>query len=320
MEALIQSKEALIIMRIILAVLLLASSCLTIIPLSYSSQLEAIRIRRKIQRAQASTTVARDRYVADHIGGKLAKRLDEAYKYSRFYVGKKHLDTSYKYFKATLMASAVFLVIGFLWAGAEGGIAGFALAWILAYGYLEVLRVKNSTEIRSDMIHFLNLLGAYSTGNNEIVSTFITISQHLKPCLVGCLLECVAESQNAKGIDVALENLGRKIENRKFKEILKNIAVTSKYSSDFSETVLQLRQDVTTYLSDQESLTQMIRGNCAIMGVCVVAMLIAVGVAGSLNNENLFVTVVTTGLGKFCTVLFFGVLGYFILKMMEAKK
>lgn len=306
--------------KIVLGLVLLIGNCLIFFPLAYSSRFEDIKRRRRARQAKSTVEQSHDRYVADHISGKLSARLDDAYKFSRYYATHKTLNTSYRYFRATLIVSAVMLFALFLAFGALFGLAGFALTWVISYGRLEFYRMKNGIEIKSDMITFLDMLGAYSAGNNEIVSIFLLIAKSFKPCLQGCLLECVAESQGEKGALSALDNLGRKIENRKFREILKNIAVSAKYDNDFSETVTQLRQDVTSYLSVQKDIEQTVRNNCTIMLISVASMLFVVAAAGMINGENMFLLAVSTIIGRICIGIFLGTIGFFTVRMMEARK
>ena len=135
---------------------------------------------------------------------------------------------------------------------------------------------------------FLNLLANYSTGNTEIISTFASIAYKFKPVLQSCLMECVQESQGSEGTIHALENLGKKIECRKFKEILKSLEISQRYSGGFATAVQALRRDTQGYIAEKKKLNELIKQNMMTLLIVVIAMIIMIGILGTTLGEDIW--------------------------------
>ena len=285
-----------------------------------SSQTKALLDSFRRKRKKEATGIVKGehkRFIQDYFGGKIPQILDETYKYSRIYVTSR-IKTSMNFFRITMLLA---FGLGFTTVYTVGFIAGlivFILTIILMYSYLEILRIKNNKQVANDMLLFINLLSNYSTGNTEIMSTFMMIAPKMHKCLRGCLIECVAQGQNIGKVE-ALENLGRKIENRKFREILKALVIAQKYSGGFTGAVNQLRRDMNEHLSSQKQIKSLVATNLISMGVCVTALLAAIYMVGNVIGENSLYIMVTTTIGRIClTVMTISVL-WFTKKMLEVE-
>lgn len=285
-------------------------------------KLETLKAKRK---AEKSNTMkgGHNRFVQDKLGtAKPFMIMDEIYKYSRIYATSK-IKTSIGYFRITaILATAIAVVtvgvVGLDVSGIGYGIFAFVMIWIIMYGYLELLRLKNNREISNEMYLFVNMLSNYSTGNTEIMATFMAIQGHMKKCLRGCLIECVAQCQD-KGTVEALENLGRKIENKKFREVLKSLIIAQKYSGGFTDAVNQLRRDINEHLTSAKQVKSLVMTNMASMLVCFGGILLMIGVMGSILEENSFLVLLTTMIGRICAgVMLFGIL-WFTKRMLEVE-
>lgn len=260
----------------------------------------------------------KNRYVEDHIRNRLGKWFDEVFKYSRVYI-KGKVKTSWQYFIRTFLISvALFLFLAILVEVSAGAIAFFAV-WFVRYAYLELLRMKNNREIESEIVLFLNLLSNYSTGNSEIISVFAAIAPKLKPVLRSCLLECVSESQGSQGTVSALANLGRKVESRKFKEVLKSLEISQKYSGGFSQTTASLKSDSQAYQGEKQKLNDLIRENMVTFGLITITVLVIIAVVGSTLEEDIW-ECFSEPLGIGVIVVFFGVCGWFLKQLIKINK
>lgn len=287
-----------LIMIIASIVLLILSMAMIVIPSIHKTVVkgEAVKILKK----EDYVKQVQNRYVADRMDNKVARYLDDAYKYSRIYQ-KDPTRTSWDYFRNTVLMGAIaFVILGLLTTILFGSFA-FCFVIVLRYGYLSILRFKNNKEVESEAVLFLNMLGNYSTGNSEIISIFAAIAHRFKPVLQSCLMECVAESQGTEGTIKALDNLGRKVESRKFKEILKSLEISQRFSGGFGQTVMSLRRDTQGFLAEKKKLNELIKQNLITLAVVVGAMLLMVGILGKMLNENIWIRF-TEPVGIFCLV------------------
>lgn len=282
-----------------------------------SRQMSEIRSKRDLDFKKAK----KNRYVADRFDNKLARWLDETFKFSRYYArGKRSSKTSWQFFERTLVISVGLFAVLAVVSNVPFASVGFISICLVRYSYLTLLRMKNNKQVESEMTMFLNLLNNYSTGNTEIISVFGAIAGRFKPILHECLIECVQEAQGTMGTWQALANLGRKIESRKFREILKSLEVSQKYSGGFYQTVQALRLDSQAYINEKRKLTEVIKENLITLGVVVVALFAIIGIMGGMLDDGNIWSHFLEPIGIVCIIVFIGVMGWFLAQLVSINK
>ena len=285
---------------------------------------EERRELRRNRQTQDYVKQKHNRYITDRINLKLFRTLDDMYKYSRIYTKRRRIEvfnnTSWNYFVTTIIASSVSALIVFaLVANPMYPILTFIVFFIARYGYLQFLRMHISRQIEEELVLFLNLLSNYSTGNTEIISTFASIAHKFKPDLRDCLLECVAESQGKGGTISALENLGRKIESRKFKEVLKNLEISQRYSGSFHSTAMALRRDALEYVNEKKKLTGIITQNAITLGIIIASVIGTIVMMTGLLEEPLS-EMLMSPMGFGCIAIMVGVVIWVLSELMRINK
>lgn len=279
--------------------------------------LENVKRRRKTEKTNIVKGEHR-RFVRDYFGnGFIPQALDDIYKYSRIYATSK-IKTSIGYFRLTCILSVGIAIAMLFSFGLTSALASFLGVAVLMYLYLELVRIKNNREVASDMILFINLLSNYSTGNTEIMGTFLIVAPKMKKTLRMCLIECAAQGSNSGTVE-ALENLGRKIENKKFREVLKALVIAQKYSGGFTEAINQLRRDMNEHMVSQRQIKALVATNLASMGVCVGALLLAIVMVGNVIGENSLGLMFTTTVGRICATVMGVAILWFTKKMLEVE-
>ncbi len=278
---------------------------------------------RRAQQTEDYVKQKHNRYITDRINLKVFRSLDDAYKYSRVYTKKRRFqfgNTSWNYFIVTNAIAFAGAVITFvILRNPAYAILNFVVLFIVRYGYLQFLRMKISREIENEIVLFLNLLSNYSTGNTEIISTFAAIAHKFKPNLRDCLLECVAESQGKGGTIAALENLGRKIESRKFKEVLKNLEISQKFNGSFHMTAIALRRDALEYVNEKKKLSELIVQNSITLGIIIASVCVVIVMMAGLLGEGVLEMIKTVeGFG--CVAVMFAVISWIAYEFIKINK
>lgn len=305
-----------VVIRVLLSGCVFLAILLFLIPWVKDNKFINAYQKKKEEREGRATRFEGKRHVWDIMDNRLGHMLDDTYYYSRIRPKSHYLDNSLKYFISTCFVGVLFMIVMLIVTGdALGALFGFILGFGVMYGYLYLLRVKNNREVGNEIVSFLNLLGNYSTANTEIMSVFMQVAPNLNSCLSQALVECVAESQ--KSSDYALNNLFNKIENRKFREILKSLIVSQKYSGSFIGTVADNRNNINTYVQSQKQLKSLVVENSVSMIVCSLVLVAIVFVLGQILNKNLFIILFTTHLGLVVLFIFLAGIAYFVKKMLE---
>lgn len=263
-----------------------------------------------------------NRYVKDYIPIALSDFFDNNYKYSRFFKTKigshKLFNTSWKYFLWSIGISIISGIVTLIFSKSILALIVFALVFIVLEGYLFVLRQINYERVSNELVNFLNLLGNYSTANTEVFSVFMQISAHLDNPLSECLLECCAEAQNTETNSIAiLQNLCNKIEVPKFREIIKSLEISQRYSGDFVDTVMSNRSSVSNFIKSKSAIKRMATENGISAGFCFMALIGVMFVTGSVLGVNLISVMFQTTVGIIVFVIAMACVLYFVKKIIE---
>lgn len=263
-------------------------------------------VKKKFQESYVKKT--QRKYVADYIGIPLAKKIDDNYKYSRFFAKKgihTYLKTSLGYFVVSIITSIVVMIAFYFFTKSPlVAIVGFVGSEMAFFLRLYFMRYMNNKNVESDLITFLNLLGNYSTSSTEIMSIFLQIAPKVKDPLRSCLIECVNESHNSETtIDSVLRNLENKIENPDFKEIIENIIVSIKYSSGFVTLCNNERKILTISIVGKNTIKSCVQNNTRIMCVCLVMLMAMMFPLGTLLDMNIVSFTLTNILGHLYLII-----------------
>lgn len=184
------------------------------------------------------------------------------------------------YIAGNLLAAAglyfiVSLFSGSWWPGIV--VVLFMEASVYLLQNLLILRNYNATD--KELLKFLDFLGNYSITSGEVTSVMSQISDYLEEPLRSVLEECYYEAQTSGDTSVALLSMGEKIQHPKFKELIRNLEISLRYSADFTVLVSQSRRAVREYMrmrQERKALANEAWVNIIILGAMTVVILKAV--------------------------------------------
>lgn len=122
-----------------------------------------------------------------------------------------------------------------------GGIGGESLAIML-------LRGIEFRKVEQNLLKFLDFLGNYSITAGEVTGIFQQVSKYVEEPMKSVLSECYYEAQTTGDSGMALLSMAEKIEHPKFKELVRNMEISSRYCADFSLLVSSSRRSLREYL------------------------------------------------------------------------
>lgn len=132
---------------------------------------------------------------------------------------------------------------------AMGGVALVLLIW---YFLLSFLIGRNYIAVNNNLLKFLDFLGNYSITAGEVTGIFNQISKYVEEPLKSVLEECYYEAQTSGDVSLALLVMAEKIEHPKFKELIRNIEISTRYSADFTLLVSNSRRAVREHLKSRQ--------------------------------------------------------------------
>ena len=107
-----------------------------------------------------------------------------------------------------------------------------------------ILAKRNFKTIDKSLLEFLNQLGNFSAIQGEITNVLHQTAQYTPPILAEALEGCYIEAQTTGNVSVALMGLADQFEHEKFKEIIINLEVCSRYTANLKVIVDSLRRNL----------------------------------------------------------------------------
>lgn len=198
------------------------------------------------------------------------------------------------------------LLVSGSWIAGVGGIAVFQAAWYLV---LSFLKGRNYGRVNDNLMKFLDFLGNYSVTAGEVTGIFNQISKYLDEPLRSVLDECFYEAQTCGDTSLALLTMARKIEHPRFKELVRNIEISARYSADFTALVRNSRRAVREHMRTRQERKSMVNEamvNMLILGVMAVFILMMVG---QLIDASIWDILLHTLPGRICLAVILLIFG-----------
>lgn len=195
-------------------------------------------------------------------------------------------------------------------------------ATCIAMGMLSIIYIMaeiNYKKTDNELLEFLNLLGNYSLVNGEITKVLQLVGRSMQEPIRSCIYEFSVEAQQGDVVN-ALRNMRQKIEHPKFKEIIRDIEVSLRYSTSYTDMISSNRKLIKNYITAKEERKTIARqGNIQMFLIvcCLIIMLFAMGI---LLKENIWVILFEQTIGHICIYMTsFILMIYFLLSKRIVK-
>ena len=175
---------------------------------------------------------------------KIIERPEKLYIYSR--IGKIVKGLSFEVWAVLVVLTAAGAYLGTLL------ITKNAMTGLLAaIGYYLIIKIaeiilarRNYKTIDRSLLEFLNQLGNFSVIQGEVTNVLHQTAQYAPSILAEALEECYIEAQTTGNVSAALMGLVDQFEHEKFKEIVINLEVCSRYTANLKVIVDSLRRNL----------------------------------------------------------------------------
>lgn len=157
------------------------------------------------------------------------------------------------------------------WKGLLGALAFAVLCYMVLTGFAR----KNYNSVEANLMKFLDFLGNYSITAGEVTGIFNQISRYMEEPLKSVLDECYYEAQTSGDAGLALLMMAEKIEHPRFKELVRNLEISVRYSANFRILVQNSRRAIREHLrAEQERKTLMREGMVDMLILAVMSLFI----------------------------------------------
>ena len=182
-----------------------------------------------------------------------------------------------------LISSGLFLMVtvlgGLFWGIAIVG-CFLAAVWLV----ITLGKAAEMHSVNDNLMKFLDFLGNYSVTAGNVISVFGQISKYMDEPIRSALEQCCVEAQTTGDVGMALLSMADQVEHPQFKELMRNIEVSSRYSADFSVLVAFCRRSLREFLKNGQERKSLLReagiNMVLLLGMSVFALVTVNGLLG----------------------------------------
>ena len=129
------------------------------------------------------------------------------------------------------------------------GMLGFVGVCFLCYMVLYFMALSNYRKTEESLMTFINLLENYSSMEDELIAIFSRIQTFLTEPVRSAVEQCCIEAEMTGDKGRAIRNLEKRIEHEKFKELVRNLEICSRYEANYGEVIKDSRGLLREYLA-----------------------------------------------------------------------
>lgn len=194
----------------------------------------------------------------------------------------------------TLAGTGCFLA-GMAAGGVLTGLLGVAALLLTECAVITLGKAMEMRAVNENLMKLLDFLGNYSVTAGDVIAVFSQVSKFMDEPIRSALERCCVEAQTTGDVGMALLSLADRIEHPQFKELVRNVEVSSRYSADFSVLVQFSRRSVREYLKSRRERKSLLReagiNMILLLGMSVFALLTVNGLLETSIWEILFYSI-----------------------------
>ena len=187
----------------------------------------------------------------------LLYRLDMMLVYSNIKKWIPFMNTEIFIGMAVLFSIAAYLLVSKVTDVWIFGLLGAGGVCLSLYLVLYFLSGMNYQRTEKSLTAFLNLLENYSITSDDLIHILHKTAINMEEPVQSALYECYAEATSTGNAGLALRNLQKKIEHEKFKELVRNLEICSRYEANYAEIIKDSRsliQEYSAYSQERKSI------------------------------------------------------------------
>ncbi len=164
---------------------------------------------------------------------------------------------------------------------------------------MEGLLARRNYHITEDaLMEFVNLLGNYSITAGEVTGILGQISKYFKDPISYALDACYYEAQVTGDGNKALLTLADTLEHPQFKEIIRNIEICSRYTTDFDAFIKSTKKELKSYYSGKQERKAMANEAFINMIIIIGMLIVALLIVDTLIEVSIWSIVFHTWIGR----------------------
>ena len=183
------------------------------------------------------------------------------------------------------LSAFVFIAVGIAF-GIVTGMVCTTVFLFAVYACVRLLEIYNLRRTGNDLPRLLDLLGSYAASGAVYSNIFGQISMYMNEPLRTVFDECGAEGRLSGDISLALLTMADKIEHPQFKQLIRNMEITSRHSEDIAGLVNDTRRSLRDYLKESSDRKAMLRESAINMVLLLIMSYVVIAISAKLSETQ----------------------------------
>lgn len=184
---------------------------------------------------------------------------------------------------------------------------GILIVIIISYLILYFSSGYNYKKTEKIIVNFANLLENYSKTTDDIISIFQKVLPYTENPVRMALEECCTAALTTGQVSVSLFQLSNKIEHEKFKELIRNLEICSRYEANYAEIISESRRNLREYIAAKEKRKEMKNSSKVDILLLLIAAVVILKVVSQLGEGSMITVLTSSFIGNiillYCAVL-----------------
>jgi Flp pilus assembly protein TadB len=114
--------------------------------------------------------------------------------------------------------------------------------------------MANSRDKKTEkiLLQFMNVVDNFSKTSDDLISIFEKSSRYIEEPLSSQIYDAVIEAKNTGDTMQALQALQDKVKNKHFKVLIRNLEISSRFETNYSEIIADCRQTFHDYIQSEK--------------------------------------------------------------------
>ena len=169
---------------------------------------------------------------------------------------------------------------------------------------------KNYIKVEESLGQFMGCVENFSSSSNDLIEILDKVGKYVDPVISREIDRCVTEANNSGNATASLIRLENTFENSYWKLIIRNLAICSRYSCNYTDAIKQLKEIVEEYISYERQKREEYRNNRVMIMVLLAVGLFTMSYVAIITDTTLGYMLLSNRIMLFITIIALAIVIY----------
>jgi Flp pilus assembly protein TadB len=145
------------------------------------------------------------------------------------------------------------------------------------------------------MLQFMNIVDNFSRTSDDLINIFEKASRYIEEPLSSQIYDAVISAKNTGDTMQALQDLQDKVKNKHFKVLIRNLEISSRFETNYSEIIEDCRQTFHDYLQSEKEKRSIRANGILEIGTMLLCGAFCIGVLTSIADSSNIIELLLAG-------------------------